>query len=308
MERANTEAELPVVYPIINFEAKLDLPFEISPTMVIRELSKQEQKELLNILTPIEITHPRRPKYCLDFKSNKKIEENSGTPYQVISVLRLLKPKLVGINHVIFQEVSSKVYRYPSSMEADTSLSRIFKGLYVFEEAERSVFLNLLAKVRERLTDKLDKKLRFALGRFNMSYCSKTVDDMLLNYIFALESLYLSGISEKKFRLCCYVTFALSSNSDDPKEIWNYIDSAYNLRSQIVHGQGLRHTTITVGKGYEKTKISPKDFTDKIEEYTRKSILRVLEETSVKEFQNKLQKELIERLGAIYEHGSDQPT
>jgi len=44
MERSNSEAELPVVYPIINFEARLEVPFEITPTMTIRKLSRQEKK------------------------------------------------------------------------------------------------------------------------------------------------------------------------------------------------------------------------------------------------------------------------
>ncbi len=35
MVTSNSEEELPVVYPLINFEARLELPFVISPTMTI---------------------------------------------------------------------------------------------------------------------------------------------------------------------------------------------------------------------------------------------------------------------------------
>lgn len=183
-------------------------------------------------------------------------------------------------------------------MEADTSTTRLFKGVYTLQEDEKSDFLTLFNKIRERLTDGLDKKLRFALGRFNMVYWSKTIDDRLLNYVFTLESLFLSGKSEKKFRLCCYVTSTLSDDSEDnPKDIWNYIEAAYDVRSNIVHGVGIRQGLISVGKGDEKMKIPAVEFADKIEEYTRKSLLRVLEEESVKAFQKNLKNELIRKLG-----------
>ena len=48
----------------------------------------------------------------------------------------------------------------------------------------------------------------------------------------------------------------------------------------------------------EKIKISPTYFADKTEEYTRKSILRVLEEKSYETFQSKLKEELIKKLGS----------
>ena len=98
-----------------------------------------------------------------------------------------------------------------------------------------------------------------------MAYSSKWHEATLLDYIIALESLYLPGESEKAFRLCCYMTFTLSSGSEESsKEIWNDIHTAYQMRSKIVHGNGSLPRKVSTNKGKDRT-IPAEQFIDKIE-------------------------------------------
>lgn len=113
-----------------------------------------------------------------------------------------------------------------------------------------------------------DRKLRFALQSFNRAYSSSWLETALLDYIIALESLYLPGEPEKKFRLCCYtVTLLAPVLGEDTTQIWNYIDAAYTLRSRIVHGSGTLPPKIKIGKGDDQTEVSVFELVDRIEEY-----------------------------------------
>jgi hypothetical protein len=115
-----------------------------------------------------------------------------------------------------------------------------------------------------------DNRVEFALRWFNSAYSMMTPTDILLNYVISLEALYLSGESEKGFRLRTYMTSFLGRNSiNRGSEIWTYIKKAYELRGSIVHGNALLPNEI---KLEEIGKVSIMDFLTKLELYTRESI------------------------------------
>lgn len=191
------------------------------------------------------------------------------------------------------------MYRYPSSMEVNMSSRRINKGTYELEKTEESDFLNLSGEISRMIED---RKLRLALERFNMSYSSGWLETALLDYIIALESLYLPGETEKKFRLCCYMVSILSSVSgENTKQVWNYIGKAYDLRSTIVHGSGTLPLRLKIGKGEDQTEVSVFEFVDRIEEYTRASIREFLRRgKKVKEAQIDIEADVIRKIGVNF--------
>jgi len=297
----DTREQMTFLLPMINFETELP-ELSIKPDLRMRPLTREEKQSLIRRIGPIEVTYPKLEKYCLEAKA-KNIRPAMKKAYPIISALRLLKSNLVGINSILLGEASKTwmVYRYPGSMEADTSSRRIYKGIYVLKESEKADFLSLGNKIGKMI---LDKKLRFALGRLNMAYSSKWLDTKLLDYMIALESLYLPGESEKQFRLCCYLTSTLSPVLDEStEEIWNFIHKAYGLRSQIVHGSGSLSPRVKIGKGEDVVEVSIEDFVDKIEEYTRQSIREFIRRgKKVKEIQSNIKAKVIKDIGMEYIH------
>lgn len=283
------------VFPIENFETKIQ-ELSISPDMRIRVLTSEERKSLADRPGPIEVTYPRLPHHSLEVKA-ENMQPAMKKAYPIISALRLLKSKLVGVNVILFpEEFKGLAYRYPSSVEADMSSRRINKGTYELEKTEESDFLNLSNEISKMIED---RKLRLALERFNMSYSSGWLETALLDYLIALESLYLPGETEKKFRLCCYMVSILSSGSrESTEQIWNYIGKAYDLRSRIVHGSGTLPFRVKIGKGEDQTEVLVFEFVDRIEEYIRESIREFLRRgKKVEEVQADIKADVIRKIG-----------
>lgn len=300
MKERDDKEQLSFVFPFLNFETKLQ-EISISPNMKIRPLTSEEKEWMTKRPGPIEVTYPPFPRLCLEIEA-KNMQPAARKVYPIISALRLLKPHLIGINVILLpEEFKGAVYRYPSSMVADTSSRRIKKGTYQLEKAEESDFIDLSHKI-DKMID--DQKLHLALERFNMSYSSGWLETVLLDYIIALESLYLPGEAEKKLRLCCYMVSTLSSGSkESAKEIWNYVSKAYDFRSNIVHGSGTLHLKIKIGRGKDRTEVSVTDFVDKIEEYTRQSIREfIMRGKKVKQTQSDIKAELIRKIGMTGYH------
>lgn len=282
------------VLPIENFRTELE-EVSVNSNVTLRTLSREEKRCLAESPGPIEVTHPQIPKNCLEVEA-KKMRQAETKAYPIISALRLLKSNLVGVNVALVHFAGDwKPYRYPSGMEAHMLSYRFKKGIYELKETEASDFLTLSDKISKMIKD---RKLRLAIGRFNMIYTADWVEGRLLDYTIALESLYLPGKSEKKFRLCCYMSSTLSSEKESAEEIWNHVDELYNLRSDIVHGNRPLNLTVKIGKGENRTEISVYTFADKIEDYTRRSIKEFIRRGKVvKRSQFDIKAEVVKKLG-----------
>lgn len=230
----------------------------------------------------------------------KNVVEAQQNVYPVICALRLLKPQFIGINSVLFGEQDRRqLYPLTSLMEVSVSRIRVEERGVIFKlrKSEVEDFLKLCTNIRKKTED---KKLYLALGRFNMTYTQKWFDTRLLDYVIALESLYLPGDSEKQFRLCCYLVCALSSMSNDSDgQLWDYVEAAYLSRSKIIHGNGSLGTMVPIGRGQHKAEVPTGKFLDKIEEYTRQSLKRFVQtEETVEDFQLALKANIIGKIGA----------
>lgn len=294
MNKQNAKKQLTFALPIINFETKLD-ELSIAPNIKMRQLTRKEKQYLQEKAGPFEATRPPLPKHCLEITA-EDVDPAVIKAYPVMCALRILKSNLVGVNSFLCLEYSGGlVVRLPSALEADVSLLRMDKGKYVLEKNERTEFLQLFNRIRRSVDD----KLVLAFVSFNEIYRSQWLQTTLLDLTIALESLYLTGGAEKKFRLCCYMSSALSPGSErDTKEIWNYVYKMYDLRSKIVHGSGSLPRKISIGKGECRIQLSARDFVEKIEEYTRQSIRKFMERgKKVQEVQSDIKEEIIKKIG-----------
>ena len=191
--------------------------------------------------------------------------------YDAISALRLFKMAKIGTHYYY-----SKKNKHPGLIgffgPLNTTQIWYLTRVYQLEDEEAEPFKSFFTVFRGV---KRDNRMEFALRWFNSAYSTMTPTDILLNYVISLEALYLSGESEKGFRLRTYMTSFLGKNSTNRgSEIWSYIKEAYNLRGSIVHGNALLPEEITLEK---IGKVSILDFLMKLELYTRESIRKFIQ-------------------------------
>lgn len=191
--------------------------------------------------------------------------------YDAISALRLFKMAKIGTHYYY-----SKKNKHPGLIgffgPLNTTQIWYVTRAYQLKDEEAEPFKSFFTLFRGV---KRDNRMEFALRWFNSAYSTMTPTDILLNYVISLEALYLSGESEKGFRLRAYMASFLGKNSTNKgSEIWSYIKEAYNLRGSIVHGNSLLPEEIRLER---IGKVSILDFLMKLELYTRESIRKFIQ-------------------------------
>jgi len=258
-----------IVFPLEYFMA--DIRKIVIDKKIIRML-KHDEIELLNRIYQgtHSVLRPETSHYCLEVRASN-IGEGVKMAYIPISALRLHKRGSVGISLFILPQEKIAAPLPPLSFMQSHPGSPI----YIMERKEVKTFKQLYNKLNE-LSSLGDQKLGLALRRYNLSFSVPEFEDKLIDYIIALEALFLSGASEKGFRLRIYMTNFLGNNSPSKRqEIWDYIKKAYELRSQVVHGTKPLPSEISM-KGLNYS-VYREDFVFKIEEYTRKAIKKYIE-------------------------------
>ena len=110
---------------------------------------------------------------------------------------------------------------------------------YSLDESESAPLIalyDLLKKGRTRYVE----PLRVAIGRFNQSYNRRKAEDKLVDFVIALESSLLSGLSDElSYRLGLRGAILLAE-TEDPVYTAAFLQAVYEIRSKIVHeGRGL---------------------------------------------------------------------
>ena len=90
--------------------------------------------------------------------------------------------------------------------------------------------------------------------------------DKIIDYITSLESFYAPGQGDLTRKISQRASMVLGTTEEEHESIHNFLKFAYNLRSGLVHGEGLRKLKF---KGNELTLES---ISNTLEEYARNSI------------------------------------
>jgi len=195
--------------------------------------------------------------------------------HPIISTLRLLKRWLVGINFYLVRDVPSEgdieIFPVNAPMEIFWSPWGPKRDSYRFSGEDVSVFNHLYEGCKEIISR--DKRFKFAIARFNQSYSAKYFEDKLLDLIITLEAIFLTGESEKAFRLRTYMSIFLGQTPEEKREIWTIIKKAYELRGRIAHQGVFLPRSIKI----RDEVISRQKFMDRIEDYVRTSLRRYVE-------------------------------
>jgi len=271
------EQQLTFVFPLEFFyvrrndRACLD-KLELDPQICIREITADEEKILQEHVS--QKLFPGHRYLCLKVKA-QNVHPALEAVRPIISTFRLLKPWRVGINFYLVYDVPTKdvieILLANAPMEIFWSPLEPKRGSYRFSSEHVEVF-NRLYKGCKKVILK-DEKFKFAIARFNQSYSTKYFAHKLLDWMITLEAIFLTGESEKAFRLRTYMSIFLGGTSVEKEEIWTFIKKAYELRGKIVHDGAFLPRLIKIGN----TKIPRQTFMDKIENYVRLSLRKYVE-------------------------------
>ena len=109
--------------------------------------------------------------------------------------------------------------------------------------------------------------LDIAKRRFSSALTRTNSVDQLIDLTVSLESLFAPTPGEITVRLSNRMATLLAKDDSQREDYWVFVKKVYNLRSGIVHGDGLRNTEIN-GKKYTLNEIL-----EKLVDLTRQAIL-----------------------------------
>jgi len=106
---------------------------------------------------------------------------------------------------------------------------------YELREAEPDTLIKFWRSFQDkRKTDKL-RDLETAIHRFNSSYVEH-LEDILVDQIIALESLYLGDDKELRYKIAIRAAFLIAKGKKERKRVFKLLREAYKARSKIIHG------------------------------------------------------------------------
>ena len=112
------------------------------------------------------------------------------------------------------------------------------------------------------------KNLESAIKRFNYGLQSLNFEDMVIDFMIALESLF-GDEGEITHKISIRIALLFGQNEFDTECIRNFVKKMYGLRSKIVHGDD-------VGKALQKINITENRAKDRLSSITRNSIVAYL--------------------------------
>jgi len=272
-----SEPPLTFVFPLEFFYVRrnergcLD-ELKLDSQVCIREITALEKKILQE-----HVSHklfPGHRELCLEVKAENVIPALEVV-HPIISTLRLLEPWKVGINFCLLHDFPTnggiEIFPPNAPMEIFWSPWGPKRESCRLSGENVEVFNRLYRGCKEAIPN--DNKFKFAIARFNQSYSTKYFEDKLLDWIITLEAIFLTGESEKAFRLRAYMSIFLGETPTEKEKIWTFMKKAYGLRGQIVHSGVFLPRSIKIGN----TKIPRQKFMDKIEDFVRTSLRKYVE-------------------------------
>lgn len=178
--------------------------------------------------------------------SVQKLEESVGVYWaedvlgrmrQVISAMRLVKEGQVGLPVVVFRNLDwipegGPVWAVAASTPAGIP--------YSIELNDRGAVAQLCG-----LLERAPQYLDLALRRFDLSYERERPDDRLIDQMICLEALYAKDSrAELSYRLSLRAALATGTDQSDRRTRFDWLRKAYDVRSDIVHGEELRKIAV----------------------------------------------------------------
>jgi len=260
---------------LVNFQSDKG-KIKLNDGLIIKKISNNERRRIWRMGTVLEFDM-LLIKWILQVQVN--VTRGQRFTYQLpseffndlIITLRLFKGGVIGYKHLYSYCLSS----WDDSMRASFGEKNFSGKMYTLSKSEVYKFKKWWEEFKRMKGLKIKKEIETAIKRFNYAYDRVNLEDKLIDYIIALESLLLMGEPEKKFKFALRGAFLLGKEIKNQKERYSYmkkakefLSEAYDLRNKIVHGaKGLKNKVII-----NNEEIPIQEFIEAIEEYLRKSI------------------------------------
>jgi len=244
-------------YPLVNFKSEVDSIFISNQLEIKRITVVSEPVEIMEMLLP----EMKETVHVAKIKGSCRDSIIKGA-YALVTGLRLFKSGPVGLDDYHIESELS-----PSNL----SKEKIPNLFFLKPSLEVSGSYHLLENEVEHLQSFLEKfftsgpmkrHLSIAIHRFNTGIQGGNLEAKFLDFIIALETIYLSGEGELRYRLANR-TASLIGKEGDRLEVFKQVMSLYKLRCEVLHQGKFSH-----GKFEKATQIS--------ESLVRKSLLSAL--------------------------------
>ena len=124
--------------------------------------------------------------------------------------------------------------------------------------------------------------LAVGLRRFNMALERQRLDDRIVDFMISAESLFLDdvgghgGRGELRYRLAVRVAKFVDSPRYSPRQVFDLMRKAYDIRSRVVHGGAISNTNLP-----DKPAATLDEFVSAFEEVMRLGLRKVLADRQV---------------------------
>ena len=252
--------------PLFNFDSEQER--ELGRNIVIRRIRPSMLKRIWQLerftgIIPLFKLHEIQYVIEMPYKHPKDQAINHGIPRKnierVVSALRLFKKGVPGFN-ILYHGTGASM---PGFAPRD-----FYGKRYVLETKEIEEF-QLFWKFFKKMMDKKKRFLDISIRRFNKGLDDHFPEDKLIDFIIALEALYLPEMGELSYRLGLRSSILLAEEGKE-KEIRELLKETYDVRSKIVHGKKVKSIKV------QEQIIKLQDLVAKIEDLTRKSIVAFL--------------------------------
>ena len=114
-----------------------------------------------------------------------------------------------------------------------------------------------------------------AIRRFSQSNERESIEDKIIDFLISAEALFLSSggsfQGELKYRLSHRAAMFIEDEAENQREVFNFMQKAYNVRSDIVHGREPNLPNNEHGTPY-----SLREFCNEIENHLRFSLKKAI--------------------------------
>lgn len=244
---------------------KIDRNVELDQVFRIRKLTPKQVASRRSATTELLSSHHSSLVQCVIEASTNDylLNEMERKMQELIDPLNLFVPYYVRLGDVtvempLFYPVgSSATIGVVPARGSKIWISRLSKK----HSEQLRAFIQKFRQIHE-------KRLSFALRRFNLAKASSLVEDKAVDYVVSLESLFSNSQLEITDKLSLRVGLFHGMTPKDMKKKALFMKKVYVLRSQIVHGRANE-----VKKAITAVEKIDKNWLSTLDEITKQSII-----------------------------------
>lgn len=191
---------------------------------------------------PPDLKGKLNPMYCAELPPLVYRDENeqNSTEFirnQLLGLLLTFKEGIISAETELNYDAMEE-FRITSGIGAMISwieLHHYFPSPYVLRQAEYAELSNYQRHYsNNNLHD--DKALNLAIRRYVRSNWRYDAEDIVIDYMIALEALLSDSDNEIQYRISIRLAFLIGQNPEDRPRIFEIMKQFYTIRSNIVHG------------------------------------------------------------------------